>query len=153
MFIHNLWEEDEIETVSIYLPVSIYNLVDPIESPEVLIVEQLQWSYQHQFWLTVKGHRLLDPLTKVFIKVEEETKFFAERAIAISLHIDNSASEIQYFDLPLLDELSCFMEYGLGSFEEFYKSKQNKSSACPNKLNLFIFSFCLFILILCTVII
>ena len=86
MFIHNLWEEDEIETISLYLPVSIYNLVDPIESPEVLIVKQLQWSYQHQFWLTVKGHKLLDPLTKVFIKVEEETKFFAELAIAISLH-------------------------------------------------------------------
>ena len=49
MFMHNLWEEDEIETVSLYLPVPIYNLVDPIESPEVLIVLQLQWSYQHQF--------------------------------------------------------------------------------------------------------
>ena len=42
MFIHNLWEEDEIETVLLYLHVSIYNLVDPIESPEVLIVKQIQ---------------------------------------------------------------------------------------------------------------
>ena len=40
MFIHNLWEEDEIETISLYLPVSIYNIVDPIESPEVLIVKK-----------------------------------------------------------------------------------------------------------------
>ena len=132
MFIHNLWEEDEIETISLYLPVSIYNLVDPIESPEVLIVKQLQWSYQHQFWLTVKGHKLLDPLTKVFIKVEEETKFFAELAIAISLHLDNSASEIQPFDLPLLDELSCFMESELGSFEEFYRSKLKEIVSLPN---------------------
>ena len=123
MYIHNLWEEDEIETVSLYLPVSIYNEIDPIESPEVLIVKELQWSYQHQFWLTVKGYRLLDPLTKDFIKLEEETKFFAELAIAISLHLDNPVSEIRIFDLPLLDELSCFMESGLGSFEEFYKTK------------------------------
>ena len=123
MYIHNLWEEDEVETVSLYLPVSIYNLIDPIESPEILIVKELQWSYQHQFWLTVKGYRLLDPLTKVFIKLEEETKFFAELAIAISLHLDNPVSEIRIFDLPLLDELSCFMESGLGSFEEFYKTK------------------------------
>ena len=134
MFILNLWEEDEIETVSLCLPVSIYNLVDPIESPEVLMVKQLQWSYQHQFWLTVKGHKLLDSLTKVFIKVEEETKFFAELAIAISLHLhlDNSASEIQTFDLPLLDELSCFMESGLGSFEEFYKSNLEEILSLPN---------------------
>ena len=123
MYIHNLWEEDEVETVSLYLPVSIYNLIDPIESPEILIVKELQWSYQHQFWLTVKGYRLLDPLTKVFIKLEEETKFFAELAIAIPLHLDNPVSEIRIFDLPLLDELSCFMESGLGSFEEFYKTK------------------------------
>ena len=113
MFIHNLSEEDEIETVSLYLPVSIYNLVDPIESPEVFIVKQIQWSYKHQFWLTVKGHKLLDPLTKVFLKVEEETKFFAELAIAISLHLDNSASEIQTFDLLLLEELSCGILYGI----------------------------------------
>ena len=132
MFIHNLWEENEIETISFYLLVSIYNLVDLIESPEVLIVKQLQWSYQQQFWLTVKGHKLLDPLTKVFIKVEEETKFFAELAIAISLHLDNSASEIQTFDLPLLDEVSCFMESGLGSFEEFYKSKLKEILSLPN---------------------
>ena len=118
MFIHNLWKEDEIETVSLHLPVPIYNPDDPIESPEFLVVKQLQWSYQHQFWLTVKGYRLLDPLRKVFIKVEE-TNFFAALAIAISLHLDNSASEIQPFNLPLLDELSCFMESGLGSFEEF----------------------------------
>ena len=117
MYIHNLWEEDEIETVSLYLPVSIYNLIDPIESPEILIGKELQWSYQHQFWLTVKGYRLLDPLTKVL------TKFFAELAIAISLHLYNPVSEIRIFDLPLLDELSCFMESGLGSFEEFYKTK------------------------------
>ena len=123
MYIHNLWEEDEIETVSLYLPVSIYNLIYPIESLEILIVKELQWSYQHHFWLTVKGYRLLDPLTKVFIKLEEETKFFAELAIAISLHLDNPVSEIRIFDLPLLDELSCFMESGLGSFEEFYKTK------------------------------
>ena len=135
MFIHNLWEEDEIETISLYLPVSIYNLVDPIESPEVLVVKQLQWSYQHQFWLTVKGHKLLDPLTKVFIKVEEETKFFAELAIAISLHLDNSALEIQTFDQPLLDELSCFMESGLGSFEVLQvKARRNPQLA---KINLF----------------
>ena len=132
MFIHNLWEEDEIETVSLYLPVSIYNLVDPFESPEVLIVKQIQWSYQHQFWLTVKGHKLLDPLTKVFIKVGEETKFFAELAIAISLLRDNSASEIQTFDLPLLDELSCLMESRLGSFEEFYKSKVEEILSLPS---------------------
>ena len=132
MFIHNLWEENEIETVSLYLPVSIFILLDPIESPEVFIVNQLQCSYQHQFWLTVKGHKLLDPLTKVFIKVKEETKFFAELVIAISLHIDNSASEIQTFDLPLLDELSCFMESGLGSFEEFYKSNLEGILSMPN---------------------
>ena len=132
MFIHNLWEEDKLETVSHYLPVSIYNLVNPIESPEVLEVKQIQWSYQHQFWLTVKGHKLLDPLTKVFIKVEEETKFFAELAIAISLHLDNSASEIQTFDISLLDELSCFMESGLGSFEDFYKSKVKEILSLPN---------------------
>ena len=132
MFIHNLWEEDEIETVSLNLPVSIYNIADPIESLEVLIVKQIQWSYQHQFWLTVKGHKLLDPLTKVFIKVEEETKSFAELAIAISLHLDNSASEIQTFDIPLLDELSSFMESGLGSFEEFYKSKVEEILSLPN---------------------
>ena len=131
MFIHNLWEEDEIETVLLYLPVSICNLVDPIESPEELIVKQIQWSYQHQFWLTVKGHKLLDPLTKVFIEVEE-TKFFAELAIAISLLLDNSASEIQTFDLPLLDELSCFMESGLVSFEEFYKSKVEEILSLPS---------------------
>ena len=133
----NLWEEDEIETVSLCLPVSIYNLIDPIESPEILIVRELQWSYQHQFWLTVKGYRLLDPLTKVFIKLEEETKFFAELAIAISLHLDNPVSEIRIFDLPLLDELSCFMESGLGSFEDFYKQRWKKSSACKKKANLF----------------
>ena len=132
MFILNLWEEDEIDTVSLYLPVSIYNLVDPFESPEVLIVKQIQWSYQHHFWLTGKGHKLLDPLTKVFIKVEEETKFFAELAFAVSLLLDNSALEIQTFDLPLLDELSCFMESGLGSFEEFYKSKVEEILSLPN---------------------
>ena len=98
MSIHNLWEEDEFETVSLYLPVPIYNLNDSIESPAFLIVKQLQWSYQHQFWLTIKGYRLLDPSTNVFIRVEE-TKFFVELAIAISLHLDKSASEIQ-LNLP-----------------------------------------------------
>ena len=132
MFIHNFWEEDEIEAVSFNLPVSIYNLVDPIESPEVLIVKQEQWSYQHQFWLTVKGYKILDPLTKFFFKVEDETKFFAELAIAISLHQDNSASEIHTFDLPILDEISCFMESGLGSFEEFYKSNVEEILSLPN---------------------
>ena len=131
MFIHYLWEEDEIETVSLYLPLPVNNSDNTIENPEFLIVKQIQWSYQHHFWLTVKGYRLLDPLTKVFIKVEE-TKFFAELAIAKSLHLDNSASEIQTFDLPLLDELSCFMESGLGSFEEFYKSKVNEFLSLPN---------------------
>ena len=69
------------------------------------MMKQLEWSYQHQFVLAAKGCTLLDPLTKVFFKVEEKkTKFFAELAIAISLHLDNSASKIQTLDLPLLNE-------------------------------------------------
>ena len=115
MFSHNLWKEDEIETVSLYLPVPVYNSDNPIKNPEFLIVKQIQWSYQ-----------------QVSIKVEEETKVFAELAIAISLHQDNPASEIQTFDLPLLGELSCFMESGLGSFEEFYKSEEKEILSLPN---------------------
>ena len=113
-------------------------------------MKQLQCSYQHQLWLTVKGYILLYPLIKVFIKVEE-TKFFAELAIAISFHLDNLASEIQIFDLSLLDELSSFMESGLGSLEEFYESKANEILSLQKKINLF-FSSYLFILKLCTVI-
>ena len=123
MFIHNLWEEDAIETVKLKLPVSIYNIVDPIESPELLIVKELQWSYRYQFWLTARGYTVLKPKTKVFIRVEEKTKFFAELAIALSVYIDSPETNIQPFDLPLLEELSSFMETGLGSFEEFYITK------------------------------
>ena len=123
MFIHNLWEEDAIETVKLKLPVSIYSLIDPIKSPELLVIKELQWSYRYQFWLTARGHTVLKPKTKVFIRVEEKTKFFAELAIALSTYIDSPETNIQPFDLPLLDELSSFMETGLGSFEEFYTSK------------------------------
>ena len=91
--------------------------------------------YQHQFRLTVKRYRLLDPLSKVFIKVDEETKFFPELAIAISLHLDNSASEIQTFDLPFLDEVSCFLESGLGSFGEFVLQVKSERNPQPAELN------------------
>ena len=123
MFIHNLWEEDAIETVKLKLPVSIYSLIDPIKSPELLIFKEMQWSYRYQFWLTARGHTVLKPKIKVFIRVEEKTKFFAELAIALSTYIDSPETNIQPFDLPLPDELSSFMETGLGSFEEFYTSK------------------------------
>ena len=121
MFIHNLWEEDAIETVRLKLPVSIYSLIDPIKRSTN--IKELQWSYRYQFWLTARGHIVLKPKTKVFIRVEEKTKFFAELAIALSTYINSPETNIQPFDLPLLDELSSFMETGLGSFEEFYTSK------------------------------
>ena len=130
IFIHNIWQEDEIETVSIYLPIPIYNSDDPTENPEFLIVKQIQWSYSHQFWLTVNGYRLLDPLIKVSIKVEKDTKFFAELDIAISLLHQHQKYKPSIY--PSMDELSFFMESGLGSFEKFYKSKINEIHSVPN---------------------
>ena len=104
MFIHNLWEEGAIETVKLKLPVSIYSLIDPIKSPELQIIKKLQWSYRYQFWLTATGHTVLKPKTKVVIRVEEKTKFFAELAIALSAYIGSPETNIQPFDLPLLRE-------------------------------------------------
>ena len=65
IFIHNFWEEEKIDTVSLYLPVPIYNSDKPNESPEFLMVKQLLWSYQNQIWLSAKRNRLLGSLTSL----------------------------------------------------------------------------------------